>query len=105
AVVCTSSYRALSVADAVRLRRPRRAGCVPRLSHLLSTLMAAPMTSGVQPGGDPALRVVGLTLSAVIMVAAIVAALYVTRIYYVYPRTDDAYVRANMIAVAPPVTR
>jgi multidrug resistance efflux pump len=66
--------------------------------------MAAPMSSGVQPGGDSALRVVGPTLSAAIMVAAIVAALYVTRIYYVYPRTDDAYVRANMIAVAPHVS-
>src|SRR5262249_13533569 len=29
---------------------------------------------------------------------------YVTRIYYVYPRTDDAFVRANMIAVAPHVS-
>ena len=62
------------------------------------------MSSGVQPAGDSALRVVGPTLSAAIVVAAIVAALYVTRIYYVYPRTDDAYVRANMIAVAPHVS-
>jgi multidrug resistance efflux pump len=28
----------------------------------------------------------------------------VTRLYYVYPRTDDAYVRANIIGVAPHVS-
>jgi multidrug efflux system membrane fusion protein len=54
--------------------------------------------------GERAMRAAGSLLSAVIVAAALAAALYVARIYYVYPRTDDAYVRANMIAVAPHVS-
>ena len=42
-------------------------------------------------------RIVGL----LIVVSAIVVGLYVLRLYYVYPRTDDAYVRANVVGVAP----
>ena len=38
------------------------------------------------------------------MVAAIVLGLYVARLYYVYPRTDDAYVRANVVGIAPHVS-
>src|SRR5215813_13718947 len=53
---------------------------------------------------NPALRFAGQLLSLAIIVAAVIAAVYVTRIYYVYPRTDDAFVRANMIAVAPHVS-
>jgi multidrug efflux system membrane fusion protein len=64
--------------------------------------MATPTSS--DNAADPALRVVGAVLSLAIIVAAVVAAVYVTRIYYVHPRTDDAYVRANMIAVAPHVS-
>jgi multidrug resistance efflux pump len=30
--------------------------------------------------------------------------IYVTHLYYVYPRTDDAYVRANVVGVAPHVS-
>ena len=67
--------------------------------------MAESITSGEETTrSDPALRIAGAVLSLAVVVAAIVAALYVTRIYYVYPRTDDAYVRANMIAVAPHVS-
>ncbi len=32
------------------------------------------------------------------------AGLYVLRLYYIYPRTDDAYVRANVVGVAPHVS-
>ena len=53
---------------------------------------------------NPLLRAVGLLVSAAIVVAAVVALLYVTRQYYVYPRTDDAYVRANTIGIAPHVS-
>ena len=61
------------------------------------------------PGNDvaadnPALKAIGRFLSGAIIVAAIVAILLVTRLYYVYPRTDDAYVRANLIGVAPHVS-
>ncbi len=67
--------------------------------------MAPSMTSGGEPAPpSPAMRAAGAIVSIAIIAGAIVAALYVTRIYYVYPRTDDAYVRANMIAVAPHVS-
>lgn len=49
-------------------------------------------------------RIVGRTLGLSIVVGAIVLAAYVTRLYYIYPRTDDAYVRANIIGVAPHVS-
>jgi membrane fusion protein, multidrug efflux system len=43
-------------------------------------------------------------LSVAIIVAAIVVGIDVTRLYYVYPRTDDAYVRANIVGIAPHVS-
>jgi membrane fusion protein, multidrug efflux system len=45
-------------------------------------------------------RVIGLS----IVIGALVIGLYVVRLYYVYPRTDDAYVRANVVGVAPHVS-
>ncbi|MGH7780877.1 MAG: efflux RND transporter periplasmic adaptor subunit [Candidatus Binataceae bacterium] len=61
------------------------------------------------PGDDatadsPALKAIGRLLSAGIIIAAIIALVFVTRLYYIYPRTDDAYVRANIIGVAPHVS-
>ncbi len=50
------------------------------------------------------LRFAGHLLSAAIVVATIVVGLYVARLYYVYPRTDDAYVRANSVGIAPHVS-
>ena len=50
------------------------------------------------------LRFAGHLLSAAIVGAAIVVGLYVARLYYVYPRTDDAYVRANSVGIAPHVS-
>src|SRR3984893_8899767 len=50
------------------------------------------------------LRFAGHLLSAEIIVAAIVGVLYVARLYYIYPRTDDAYVRANAVGIAPHVS-
>jgi membrane fusion protein, multidrug efflux system len=43
-------------------------------------------------------------LSLAIIVAAILVGIAVTRLYYVYPRTDDAYVRANIVGIAPHVS-
>jgi membrane fusion protein, multidrug efflux system len=51
-----------------------------------------------------ALRFAGRILSAAIVASAIVVGLYVARLYYLYPRTDDAYVRANWIGIAPHVS-
>jgi multidrug resistance efflux pump len=54
---------------------------------------------------DPLLlRLVGRLLGAAVMAGAIVAGLYVGYLYYVYPRTDDAYVRANSVGLAPHVS-
>src|SRR5579863_1948087 len=50
------------------------------------------------------LRFAGRLLSAAIVIAAIVVGLYVARLYYMYPRTDDAYVRANWVGIAPHVS-
>jgi multidrug efflux system membrane fusion protein len=48
--------------------------------------------------------VVGRLLGVLIVIAALVTAAYVTRLYYIFPRTDDAYVRANIVGVAPHVS-
>jgi len=50
------------------------------------------------------LRFAGHVLSAAIVIATIVVGLYVARLYYIYPRTDDAYVRANSVGIAPHVS-
>ena len=50
------------------------------------------------------LRFAGHIISAAIVVATIVVGLYVARLYYMYPRTDDAYVRANSVGIAPHVS-
>ena len=35
-----------------------------------------------------------------IVLGAFAITIYVTRLYYIYPRTDDAYVRANVVGIA-----
>jgi membrane fusion protein, multidrug efflux system len=49
-------------------------------------------------------RAIGRVLGIFIVAAAILVGLYVLRLYYIYPRTDDAYVRANVVGVAPHVS-
>src|SRR5277367_1663284 len=51
-----------------------------------------------------AMHVVGKVLSAAIVIATMVVGLYVARLYYLYPRTDDSYVRANWVGIAPHVS-
>ncbi|MGH7881152.1 MAG: biotin/lipoyl-binding protein, partial [Candidatus Binataceae bacterium] len=61
----------------------------------------------MQRGGlkrDGLKRIVGHLISAVVFAAATAGVIYATRQYYVYPRTDDAYVRANTIGLAPHVS-
>jgi membrane fusion protein, multidrug efflux system len=55
-------------------------------------------------GGDLSVRVAGRALGVAIVIAAIVLSLWVARLYYLYPRTDDAYVRANIVGLAPHVS-
>jgi multidrug efflux system membrane fusion protein len=52
----------------------------------------------------PVRRILGALLSLAIIGAAIVVGLSVVRLYYRYPRTDDAYVRANTVGIAPHVS-
>jgi len=49
-------------------------------------------------------RIIGRAIGALIVVGAIVLGVAVTRLYYLYPRTDDAYVRANIVGIAPHVS-
>ena len=53
---------------------------------------------------NPLLRAVGRVLSVIIIVCAAALVAHVVRLYYLYPRTDDAYVRANFIGIAPHVS-
>ncbi len=54
---------------------------------------------------EPAvLRIIGRAIGAMIVLGAIALSIYVTRLYYVYPRTDDAYVRANVVGIAAHVS-
>ncbi len=50
------------------------------------------------------IRIAGRLIGALIVIGAIGLVLYVTRLYYLYPRTDDAYVRANVVGIAPHVS-
>ena len=56
------------------------------------------------PQSRPIQHVIGRIIGLAIVVGAVVAGLYVLRLYYVYPRTDDAYVRANVVGIAPHVS-
>jgi membrane fusion protein, multidrug efflux system len=54
---------------------------------------------------DPAwLAKVGRATGLAIILAAVAAAVWVTRIGYTRPRTDDAVVRANIVGIAPHVS-
>ena len=49
------------------------------------------------------LRILGRSIGIAIIVGGLVAAIAVARLSSHYPRTDDAYVRANLIGIAPHV--
>ncbi len=50
---------------------------------------------------DPACRWIARVMFAAMMAVDLVLGVYVLQIYYRPPRTDDAYVRANVVGVAP----
>ena len=52
----------------------------------------------------PWARVIGRTLSGVLVLGAIILGWYIYRLYYANPRTDDAYVHANTAALAAHVS-
>ncbi|HLK85443.1 MAG TPA: HlyD family secretion protein [Candidatus Binataceae bacterium] len=49
-------------------------------------------------------RIVARLLFAAVLLADAVLGAQVVRLYYLHPRTDDAYVRANIVDVAPQVS-
>ena len=53
---------------------------------------------------DLGTRIAGRVLAAVVYLVTIVLALYVTRVYFRFPQTDDAFVRANTVGIAPHVS-
>src|SRR5262249_60372441 len=83
-----------------RLSPACRAALLPHLGRLLPSLRTV-----MEVPSDPSkLRRLGRATGAVIVVGAIVAAMWVTHIGYVRPRTDDATVRANVVGIAPQVS-
>jgi membrane fusion protein, multidrug efflux system len=61
-------------------------------------------SSGNRANGNPARRIIARVLFAAVIVTDLVFGAYVLRLYYLHPRTDDAYVRANIVGVAPQVS-
>jgi membrane fusion protein, multidrug efflux system len=57
-----------------------------------------------EPRDPIALRIAGRALGVVIVVATAIVAVIVYRSIYERPRTDDAYVRANVVGIAPHVS-
>ncbi|MGA2408886.1 MAG: biotin/lipoyl-binding protein [Candidatus Binataceae bacterium] len=53
---------------------------------------------------NPAYRRIGLAVIAFIIGTDLLLGLYAGRAYYLHPRTDDAYVRANTVGVASQVS-
>ena len=64
--------------------------------------MAAPVELGQRD--DVGRKVVGRVLGIAIVVGAVVLGVYTWRELYRFPRTDDAFVRANTIGIAPHVS-
>ncbi len=58
----------------------------------------------IQARTSTRVRIAGMTFAAAVYAATVGLALYVTRIYFLFPQTDDAYVRANTIGLAPHVS-
>jgi multidrug efflux system membrane fusion protein len=57
----------------------------------------------MSPPAAITLRILGRLIGAVIVVGGLAGAVAVARLSSQYPRTDDAYVRANVIGIAPHV--
>jgi multidrug resistance efflux pump len=64
-----------------------------------------PQTARTSSGQtSPWLRALGRTLSGIIVLAALILAWFIYKVYYSNPRTDDAYVHANTASVAAHVS-
>ena len=56
------------------------------------------------PAVDDLRKFAAKVIFAVVIVTDLLLGVYVLRMYYRHPRTDDAYLRANTVAVAPQVS-
>jgi len=84
-------------------------GARGRLPLLASSLeINEPVPSSHRPITSPRypslIRALGRTLSGIVVLAALLLSLFIYRLYYTNPRTDDAYVRANTASVAAHVS-
>src|SRR5215469_4295220 len=52
----------------------------------------------------PLVRTVLHVATGLIVLSAVTVGIYVSYLYYAFPRTDDAYVRANIVGIAPHVS-
>src|ERR1700675_1054741 len=59
------------------------------------------MASG---GAQLGRNLAGNILAAAVYAVTILLAIYVTRVYLEYPQTDDAYVRADTVGIAPHIS-
>jgi membrane fusion protein, multidrug efflux system len=50
---------------------------------------------------NPRYRWIGLAVMGTLILADLILGVFVGRAYFTYPRTDDAYVRANTVGIAP----
>src|SRR5215831_19316092 len=57
-----------------------------------------------QACAEPGTHMAGIILAAAVYVTTVLLAIYITRIYFLFPQTDDAYVRANTVGIAPHVS-
>ena len=80
-------------------------GAIPRSGNAApAPARTAPRHGTAPPLQDRGVRIAGHVIGALIVIGAIVLGVYVTSLYYRYPRTDDAYVHANIVGVAPHVS-
>src|SRR5262249_5679874 len=57
-----------------------------------------------KPANTQLSRIIARIIFALVILTDLSLGLYVLRMYYVHPRTDDAYLRANTVGVAPQVS-
>jgi multidrug resistance efflux pump len=60
--------------------------------------------ASTQARDESGIRIAGAILAAAVYVTTVGLAIHVTRIYFLFPQTDDAYVRANTVGIAPHVS-
>jgi multidrug efflux system membrane fusion protein len=57
-----------------------------------------------KPANTNASKIIARIIFAVVILTDLSLGLYVLHMYYIHPRTDDAYLRANTVGVAPQVS-